>query len=80
MDGKSRLIKPLRIDMFRKMQSWLYEGWGKDFYLYLCMESGDVWRESLGWEPMSRDEVEGKFQEYWERKYGVGFGSRGKSC
>jgi spore photoproduct lyase len=70
MDGKSRLIKPQRIGIFLKVYEWLRTGWGDDVYVYLCMESGDVWRESLGWEPKSRDEVEEKFQESWERKYG----------
>jgi spore photoproduct lyase len=78
MDGKSRLIKPLRIKMFKKVYQWLREGWGDQVYIYLCMESGDVWRESLGWEPKSRDEVERMFQVYWENKYLERFGSKEK--
>jgi hypothetical protein len=62
------LLKPIRIHLFRKMHQWLREGWGDDVYVYLCMESADVWRESLGWEPESRDQVEQKFQEFWEKK------------
>jgi spore photoproduct lyase len=79
-DGKCRLIKPLRVDIFRKVYRWLREGWGDDVYIYLCMESGGVWRESLGWEPISRDEIERKFQEYWEMKYGKKSYGNGKSC
>jgi len=65
MDGKHRLIKPLRIELFRKVHQWLREGWGDDICIYLCMEGAEVWRKSMGWEPMSRDEVERGFEESW---------------
>jgi hypothetical protein len=55
--------------MFRKLYRWLMDGWGKDVYVYLCMESASVWRESLGWEPKSREELEQKFQDFWMRKF-----------
>lgn len=67
-DGKSRLIKPLRIKMFRNLYRWLMDGWGESVYVYLCMESASVWRESFGWEPKSREDVEQKFQDFWIKK------------
>jgi spore photoproduct lyase len=69
LDGKYRLIKPQRIKMFRALGRWIKEGWSDDVYVYLCMESAEIWRESLGWEPGSRDRVEKKFQEFWQRKF-----------
>ena len=69
IDGKTRMIKPLRIKMFQKLCHWLINGWGENVYVYLCMESASIWRESLGWEPKSREEVEQKFQDFWVRKF-----------
>lgn len=51
-DGKSRYFRPLRSEMFRKMAGWLREI-SPDFFIYLCMETSEVWQESLGWVPES---------------------------
>ena len=29
--------------------------WEKDLGIYLCMESDEVWRKSLGWSPVDSD-------------------------
>ena len=49
-DGKQRYLKPLRIEMYRKMRSWLRE-FAPDLFIYLCMEREDVWKEVFGWSP-----------------------------
>ena len=49
-DGKFRYLKPLRIDIYRKMYQWL-RGYGDDLFIYLCMEREDVWQEVFGRKP-----------------------------
>jgi spore photoproduct lyase len=50
LDGKLRYFRDLRVEMFRHLSSLLREG-QKDLCIYLCMESEDIWRESLGFNP-----------------------------
>jgi spore photoproduct lyase len=50
LDGKMRYPKPLRIDIYKKMAAMLHHKNYK-FKLYLCMESDEVWRKSLGFSP-----------------------------
>lgn len=50
LDGKLRYFKPIRIAMYRFLRQAL-EGWADRLGLYLCMESDEIWRESLGWSP-----------------------------
>ena len=50
LDGKFRYFKPIRVEMYTKMSERLKK-WYSDLGLYLCMESDDVWRQSLGWSP-----------------------------
>jgi spore photoproduct lyase len=50
LDGKMRYFKPLRIDLYASMRENL-EKWSQDLGLYLCMESDDIWKKSLGWSP-----------------------------
>lgn len=49
-DGKSRYLKGIRIDMYRRMLNWLHE-YDPGLFVYLCMERDDVWREVFGWSP-----------------------------
>ncbi len=49
-DGKMRYFKPVRIEMYRFIGNLLRQ-WHQDAGLYLCMESDDVWEESMGWSP-----------------------------
>jgi spore photoproduct lyase len=51
LDGKSRYLKPVRIEMYSYMANLLKKWAGQDIGLYLCMESDEVWRKSLGWSP-----------------------------
>lgn len=50
LDGKMRLFKPIRIEMYGFMSEKLAL-WRNDPGLYLCMESPDVWQSALGWNP-----------------------------
>lgn len=50
LDGKMRYYKPIRIDMYHFMGTMLKE-WHKGPGVYLCMESEEVWQESLGCSP-----------------------------
>jgi len=50
LDGKMRYFRPIRVDLYSFMREKL-EKWGTDLGIYLCMESDDVWSESMGWSP-----------------------------
>lgn len=50
LDGKQRLLKPLRVEQFRFLVTRLRRG-GLDQQLYLCMESDEVWQAVLGRTP-----------------------------
>ena len=49
-DGKKRYFKPLRIKMFRQMYKWIREC-SEEVFVYLCMESDEVWKKAFGWSP-----------------------------
>ncbi len=49
-DGKSRYFRPLRAEMFGKMNRWLKQI-APDLFTYLCMETPEVWQQSLGFTP-----------------------------
>ncbi len=50
VDGKMRYFKPIRMELYRFMREHL-EKWGNDLGLYLCMESDEIWRKTMGWTP-----------------------------
>ncbi|MEJ2586947.1 MAG: DNA photolyase [Deltaproteobacteria bacterium] len=50
LDGKMRYFRPIRTELYRFISENLKE-WYPQLGLYLCMESDDVWRESMGWSP-----------------------------
>ncbi len=49
-DGKFRYLKGIRVEMYRKMVKWLKEV-DPSLFVYLCMESQEVWEEVFGWSP-----------------------------
>lgn len=50
LDGKLRLLRPLRVEQYRLVAGLLREaGFGEG--LYFCMESDEVWRAVLGYTP-----------------------------
>ncbi len=51
LDGKFRYFKPVRIEMYKFMRNLIEEWAGFNPGLYMCMESDEIWRESLGWSP-----------------------------
>jgi spore photoproduct lyase len=53
-DGKMRYFRPLRTEMYGFLRE-LITRWHGDPGLYLCMESEEVWRESMGWSPGSSE-------------------------
>lgn len=48
LDGKYRYFKPIRIEIYSFMNEMLRK-WSSEPAIYLCMESDEVWRKSLGW-------------------------------
>ncbi len=60
LDGKWRYFKPKRVEIYRKMLSWIRE-MSADVPLYLCMESRDVWKKVFGFYPKGPREVERLF-------------------
>jgi spore photoproduct lyase len=68
LDGKLRYLRPLRTSMFRSMARWLRE-MGGDVFVYLCMESPQVWDGALGWVPADMSELDRRFQarivDFW---------------
>ena len=50
LDGKLRLLRPLRVQQLRRIASRL-RSHGMDKQIYLCMESEPVWRDVLGYTP-----------------------------
>ena len=50
LDGKMRYFKPLRIDLYRKIVSYI-KAYAPDVMIYFCMEDDEVWQKSLGYVP-----------------------------
>ncbi len=50
LDGKLRYFKPIRTEMYARVSERLRQ-WHRDLGIYLCMESDEVWGQSLGWSP-----------------------------
>lgn len=61
-DGKLRYIKPIRMEMYRKMVSWL-RAYDEGLFIYLCMEREDVWQEVFGSSPGGTDGLTRRFEE-----------------
>ncbi len=49
-DGKLRYLETVRVDMFEKMLSWLHDI-DPNLFVYLCMETHQVWKAVFGWSP-----------------------------
>jgi spore photoproduct lyase len=56
VDGKMRYFKPVRIEMYTKMAEWI-KRYAPGIFIYLCMESEEVWRKSLGFAPRSNQDL-----------------------
>jgi spore photoproduct lyase len=50
LDNKMRYFKPLRIELYKKIISWIKEA-APDALIYYCMEDDEVWKKTLGFTP-----------------------------
>lgn len=55
-DGKMRYFQPLRVSMYRKMLGWIREA-SPTVFVYLCMESREVWEQVFGFAPSCEKEL-----------------------
>jgi spore photoproduct lyase len=53
VDGKLRYFRDLRVEMYRHLSTLLRQ-LSRELFIYLCMESEDVWQEALGFNPANR--------------------------
>ncbi len=54
--GKDRYFRPIREEMYRKMRGWIYEE-APQAFVYLCMESRFVWKQSFGETPCDSSQL-----------------------
>lgn len=55
-DGKMRYFQPLRVEMYRKMVTWIRRA-APTVKIYLCMESREVWHQVFGFAPGCEKEL-----------------------
>lgn len=55
-DGKARYFQPLRVKMYRKMLGWIRRA-SPTVFVYLCMESREVWEQVFGFFPACEKEL-----------------------
>jgi spore photoproduct lyase len=53
LDGKMRYFKPLRVKIYRAIIEAI-RAWAPSVTLYYCMESADVWEQTMGYRPNTR--------------------------
>jgi DNA repair photolyase len=61
-DGKFRYLKEIRVDMYRKIAGWLKQV-DPGLFIYLCMESKEVWERVFGWAPSNSFHLNQMFEE-----------------
>ena len=61
-DGKFRYLKPIRVGMYREMVRWL-RNYEPNLFIYLCMESREVWNAVFGWSPRNNSDLDGLFAD-----------------
>jgi spore photoproduct lyase len=61
-DGKFRYLMDIRVEMYQRMVGWLRDV-DPDLFIYLCMESREVWEEVFGWAPSSSQHLNQLFEE-----------------
>ena len=61
-DAKFRYLQEIRVEMYQKIARWLRE-MGPDLFIYLCMESEEVWEKVFGWAPSSSRHLNQLFEE-----------------
>ncbi len=71
-DGKLRYIKPLRIRLLRHIVSTLQSFAEEKVFIYLCMESKDVWRKVMSFVPENSDHLEQRMMDQLRPRLGKG--------
>jgi spore photoproduct lyase len=66
VDGKLRYFKPIRIEMYKFLLDRIGKYTSKPF-IYLCMESSDVWRQVMGKDYSTSEELEVDFSNAMKR-------------
>jgi spore photoproduct lyase len=61
-DAKFRYLKEIRVGMYQEMIGWLKEV-DSDLFIYLCMESEEVWEKVFGWAPQSSGHLNHLFEK-----------------
>jgi spore photoproduct lyase len=61
-DAKFRYLKEIRLEMYQKMAGWLKEV-DPGLFIYLCMESQEVWERVFGWAPTNSRHLNQLFEE-----------------
>jgi len=62
-DGKMRYFQPLRVGMYRKMLRWI-RNLSPIVFVYLCMESKEVWEQVFGFAPSCEKELGARLVAY----------------
>ena len=69
-DAKFRYLKEIRVEMYQKMAGWLKEI-NPDLFIYLCMESKEVWEKVFSWAPQNSRHLnqmfENRIKEFLDR-------------
>ncbi|MGQ9509116.1 MAG: radical SAM protein [Thermodesulfobacteriota bacterium] len=60
-DLKFRYLKEIRIEVYRKVVRWVKEV-DPDLFIYLCMESQEVWQRVFGWSPKNSRDLSRMFE------------------
>lgn len=61
-DGKFRYLKSIRVGMYRKMVRWLLDC-EPNLFIYLCMESREVWNAVFGRSPRNNRDLDDLFAD-----------------
>lgn len=70
-DGKMRYFQPLRVRMYRKMLEWIRPA-APTVFVYLCMETKEVWEQVFGFFPSCEKELASRIGEGAKRQgYGA---------
>ena len=67
-DGKYRYLKKHRIAVYRTIREAIYKYTTRPF-VYLCMESSDVWQAAFGIEYTCSEELERDFSDHLKRNF-----------
>ena len=68
IDGKTRYLRPLRMEMYRTIHHKLKEVLG-DVFIYFCMESQDIWESIVNKAPINNLSVDWYFAESLHQKF-----------